>query len=273
MIPLLAALLALPASPASAAPAHSVAVEVSNGRKTFKKTIRLSEDADRYGQGTFSRQPEAMAELQLDAVVWPAGGRALGLRYRIGLFVPRRGMQDPIKMDDTGTVEIPPASRLTAVECGTWKVTLSIDGGSAPAAWDAPGTSNYRLTADASGHKWRQTCRRVGTPGDMNRITEGHYVDGRQDVFIMTVNPLERRPGGFAVPYIISDDTPLRPPLDARNSATLAPGRKTSVDAKDYSIGLLLETSAGVAAAAPPAPAAAAPQPAPQEPKAVPLLR
>ncbi|MCX5797899.1 MAG: hypothetical protein NTY77_20605 [Elusimicrobia bacterium] len=270
MIALLAALLASPVSIASAALAHSVSVELTDGRKTFQRTIRLYEDADRSGLGSFAQAPDPKQELELDAVVWPAGGRALGLRYRIGLFVPRRGMQEPIKMDDSGTVELPLASRVTVAECGSWKVTLSLDGGAAEAAWDAPGTRNYRLTAEASGHKWRQTCRHVGTPDDGIHLTEGHYVNGRQDVFGMIVNPLERRAGGFQVGYVVTDDTPLRPPLDARKSATLAPGRKTSVDANGYAVGLLLETSAGVAA---PAPAAVAPQPAPQESKAVPLLR
>ncbi|MBI5882289.1 MAG: hypothetical protein HZB91_04210 [Elusimicrobia bacterium] len=270
MIPLLAALLAFPVSTTTAGPPHSVAVELVYGRKTFKKVIRLNEDADRYGLGTFTRPPEPAQELKFDAVIWPAGGRALSVKYRIGLFVPRRNGQDPIQMNDSGTVEISSGSRVTVAECGDWKVALTIDGGAAATAWDAPATSNYRLTADASGHRWRQTCRHVGTPDDGINITVGHFVNGRQDVFGMIVDPLKRLPEGFNVRHLVTDDTPLRPPLNARGSAILAPGRKTSVDAKGYTVGLLLETSAGMDAAAP---AASAPRQAPKEPETVPLLR
>ena len=268
---LLAALLGLPASSALAAAAHSVAVELSNGRKTFKKVIRVVEDKDRFGVGTFGQPGEPTQELKFEAAVWPAA-RALSLKYRVGLYVPRRGMAEPIQMDDSGTVELASGSRVVVAECGAWRVTLSLDSGAAMAAWDAPGAANYRLTADASGRKWRQVCKHVGTPEEPVKITDGHYLNGKQEVFGVMVSPLQRRAAGFEVGYTLTNDTPWRPPLDARGVVTLAAGSKTAVEVNGYKVGLSLEVSAGAAASAPaPAPAAAAP--AAQESGAVPLLR
>jgi len=270
---LLAGLLSV-ATDASAA-AHSLAVRITSGKAVFTQTLKVSEGEQANFVGPATAANGAQRRMIVNVVVGPGSAKSgvFDLQYQVELS-GERGSADP-SLQAQGSLSLRPGVAVTAVDCGSWTVALSLDGGKVPgagkaAAFDDAGLGNRRVTADLSRGSARKLCRHVTSPGSQGNLVEGFSRGGRKYGFILNSLLAEQGTGGFTLQYQL-EQTPIGlSTLQLQNQETLALGRPSVTDGKGYRLSLLVEGAAPKAAA----PAAAAPAPAASgEAKAVPLLR
>jgi hypothetical protein len=248
-IPRLLALLLL--APASAAAAqHSLVVRVSQGLKSYSHTVKSAAGAQTNFVGKVNGQ-----DMIVNVIFGETKGSYLA-QYQLEVSRPDRSHT----FQAQSAVRLASGDRLTAVECGEWKVDLALDtaiGGPMP-AWN-PAGGNHRLTAFAG----KTRCRVLQEAGSQSNIIEGSTSGGRRSDF--RLNGVVSQPEGNAckVQYQIESSA-----LKLQGEETLVLGKKTA--ARGGKASLLVEGPAE----APRAPApAAAPGVFTAPPGGVPLLR
>lgn len=231
-------LLVLPAA-ASAAP-HTVVFRAWRGTKSYSHAVKSEPDA----QNNFVGRGAGGVKVIVNLVYGLKDG-AYHLQYQteFGAFQVQ------------SSVVMKAGQRLTAAECGDWKLDVLVDAPDTAPAITAPEGENQKATIFFG----KQKCGMISSPD-----TQSNIVD-------------TKRPGGVILNAVVSSpDKGLtkfvyqfeHKPVSVQGEEMLSPGKKKS--AQGGKLELLVELPARAATAAAPPPAAA---PAEDEHKGVPLLR
>jgi hypothetical protein len=248
-IPRLAALLLLVPGCAAAAQ-HTLVVRVSEGKKTYSHTVRSAAG----GQTNFVGKVNGK-DMIVNVILAQTGSSFLA-QYQLEVS------QNGHTFQAQSSPRLSPGDRLTAIDCGDWKVDLALDadlGSGAMPAWK-PAGANHRLTAFVG----KRICRVVQDVESQSNIVEGSITGGRRSSFIL--NGVVSAPEGAVckVQYQIENS----PQTPAQGEAALVLGQKTAARG---GVSLLVEGPSEAKRA--PAAAAAAPAGFTQPSGGVPLLR
>ena len=200
----------LAAAPGIAAAAqHSLAVRVSQGLKSYSHTVKAATGS----QTNFVDRVNGQ-DMIVNVIFGEASGSFLA-QYQLEVSRPDRSHT----FQAQSAVRLRPGDRLTAVECGDWKVDLALDvamGGATP-PWK-PAGANHRLTAFAGNKR----CRVLQEAGSQSNIVEGSTSNGRRTGFIL--NGVISQPEGNSckVQYQIENS-----PLQVQGEDILVLGKKT----------------------------------------------
>jgi hypothetical protein len=253
---LLAALPLALAAGAEAAP-HTLVVRITDQGRVYSHAMEVEDQR----HASFTGKPDEGGDrdMTVNAVVARAGAKA-GVELQVELAHADRSRSIQLRT----SLEMREGQRLTAAECGVWKVEVVLDGkpgraAPARAAWSSEGLDDYRLTLELAAAAARLRCRQVLREGAQSSIVEATSKNGRREGFFLNAILTKSRSGGFDLQYQLQKSA-----LEVQSRTALALGIRSTAPAGDGKIDFLLE-------GAPPAAAPASQSPA--ESGAVPLLR
>lgn len=245
---LLAALLLAPVG--AAASPHAVVVRASQGSKSYAHTAKAEAGAQTNFAG------ESGGQSMIVNTMLARKGDVFKLSYQLEVSRPDLSRSFQVQ----SSILLRPGDRVTAVECGDWKLDISLDapkGAAMPQAW-SPAGPNHRLTAIAG----KRRCRLVQEAGTQSNVMDYKRADGRRTGFIFNAMLASPVANTCNLQYQIENS-----PLTLQGEEALVLGRKASV--RGGKAEFLLEGPAPAPASAAPS-RAAAPE---QQGGAVPLLR
>ncbi len=241
-------LLAVPVF-AQAAP-HTIVVSISNGQATYAHTTKAGagEQANFVGK--------VGGKNVINNLFLSENGGVTALQYQTE--VGGGGQTFEVQ----SSLRIRPGERVRAVECGGWKLDISLDAaGTKGAPLSAPGASNLSLTTFVG----KRTCKVISQGDVQSNIVDAKTVGGRKSGFILNAVVGAIAGGASKVEFQLENT-----PVVATGETSVPVGKKTA--ASGGKVSFLLEGSAPAASA--PAPQAAPAAPANRdEGGPIPLLR
>lgn len=160
---LLGLTLAVAAAAAAAAP-RSLEVKVSEGARLYSRTVPVVSGVYQHSEG--APRGGADRDLSFDYTMKPEGG-AFRFDFWLQLSVPGGGRG----MSQSGSVVLRPGPRKRVLDCGRWKVDLSLDPGARSAA-KVPEPVNHWLSAALSGSFGPSRCRMAVGLAQRNGVRE-----------------------------------------------------------------------------------------------------
>jgi hypothetical protein len=233
----LAFLFAALAWPSPAAAQHTLEARIARDGSVYRQALRLTEGSQASYLG-----PAGSKQLILTALL-TGGGAEFTLQYKLELS-DGRGAQARF-VQAQGEVALSPGEPLETLDCGPWKVTLTLDPaakGAAPRKGLALASpQNYRLTADLTAAGTHQVCRLLSTSRAQSNMVTGTRQGDKRFGFILNAL-FAPEGGGFNLEYQIEQHPPSAAvPFELQNEELLSLNKQTSLSGEGYKLGLLLE--------------------------------
>ncbi|HAH05928.1 MAG TPA: hypothetical protein DCM05_05250 [Elusimicrobia bacterium] len=224
---------------AALAASHTVEVRVSNGKTAYAKKFTMVDREQGSHVLPVKGKDGRYQEMIFNGLLAPLSRQpgAYELQYQVELSGGRDAEGPSIQSQSD--VVLRAGEGLNAVECGSWKIDLLLDGGSFPAK-NAPG--NLRVGAELTGDKAKIACRQVVRPGAQANVADSLKRKGKKHGLVFNLLPGPDEKGVF-LQYQLSY-TPLSAPkgsFQTHGQETLILGKKSVTKKSGYQLALTAE--------------------------------